>query len=113
MSTDAVERIFTPLDRVEAKSVVDGVYAIIAADARKRDDSDWGFPAAPAVLKGLSIVSESSMREDEDLEGFGDSYESLLISVEPGAPPSEAEARERAAATGYAPKWIVLEPRRT
>jgi hypothetical protein len=107
VTTYFTDRIFTPLDRAEAKAVVEEIEALLEARVSTYDGPIDLEP--PKDLPGLTVMTLQNLRESEE-EGVADVFEDLSIEVEAEPPPTADQARARAAATGYAEWSRVLEP---
>ncbi len=106
MATKFCERIYSPLSANEARAVVDEVDALI--DALVEDRAD-GEEAEDSGIDGFSVVPEHGER---DADGYAavDVFDDVSLEVVEALPPTAAEARAIAHASGYMPSSFVFEP---
>ncbi|WP_394846191.1 hypothetical protein LZC95_01850 [Pendulispora brunnea] len=109
MPTYFRERYHTPLSREEAAKVLSRLVALVDAYATPGEDREPAFTLPDSSeLEGLSVLTTNDLRdEEEDVDAIADD---LSMDLEKDAPPSAERAREIAAATGYVPDSLILEP---
>lgn len=105
MATSFREKIFSPLAPEEARELVAEANAIIGALYAADADAE---PVADPGIDGFHVVE----RAERDADGYADLdvFEDVDIALDASSPPTAAEVRTAAHATGYAPSSFYFEP---